>query len=333
MWWGKKRSPDEISQGIYAVFIRMNSGETSAVDREYFENWKEQNPEALVIYRKIEYLWNELGIHAMNMAPEDIHENLKQTEFNKRHNLSYPKISIAASVILIVSIFLGFQFYSKDSVFSYRTARGERMVISLEDGSNVHLNSLSDVDVLYSDSERTITLNRGEALFEVAHDENRKFFVQTAHGSIQALGTDFNISVESDDIKVTIIDGTVLIKSKQHIDQSVIGEVATVGEQVLIDSHGNLQSTTIENVTTIIAWTKGKLIFSGEPLHQALEKVNLHSKHNIRVKDPRLRNLPLFGIFNTGDTPGFIGAIEEAFPIKSIEVSGSTTLLLYRTDG
>ena len=333
MRWGKKRSPDEVGQNIYDVFIRMNSGETSEVDREYFENWKEQNPEALVTYRKIEYLWNELGIHAMGMAPEDIHEYLKQTEFNKNHYLSYPKISIAASVILIVSIFFGIQFYSKDSAFSYQTERGERMVISLEDGSNVHLNSLSEVDVLYNDSERTIKLKRGEALFVVAHDENREFFVQTAHGSIQAIGTEFNISVVSDDIKVTIIDGTVLIKSKQNIDESVIVEIATVGEQIVIDSHGKLQSTTIENVTTIIAWTKGKLIFSGEPLHQALEKVNLHSKHHIRVKDPRLRNLPLFGVFNTGDTPGFVSAIEEAFPIKSIEVSGSTTLLLYSTDG
>ena len=333
MWWGQKRSPDDVSQDIYDVFIRMNSGETSEVDREYFENWKEQNPEAFVKYRNIEYLWKELGIHTMEMAPEDIHKYLKQTEFNKPHYLSYPKISIAVSAILVVSILLGVQFYSKNSTLSYQTERGERMVINLEDGSNVHLNSLSGVDVFYSDSERTIKLTRGEALFIVAHDENREFLVQTAHGIIQAIGTEFNISVVSDDIKVTIIHGTVLIKPKQAIVESVIEEVATVGEQVLIDSHGKTQSTIIENTSEIIAWTKGKLIFSGEPLHEAVEKVNLHSKHHIRVKDPRLQNLPLFGVFNTGDTSGFISAIEEAFPIKSIEVSGSTTLLLYRADG
>jgi transmembrane sensor len=333
MWWNKNQSSDEINQDVYDVFLRMNSGETTESDQKYFEDWKEKNPELLVKYQEMDDLWNELGIYATDTPADDDHEYRGKDKPGPTRYLRHPGLAIAASIILVVSIFSGLHFFPGENVLHYQTERGERLVVSLEDGSNIHLNSLTDVHVTFDEHKRIIKLNKGEALFDVAHDENRKFIVQTIHGSIQAVGTEFNISVISDDIEVTIIEGTVLVKSNVNDLVPAIEEIATVGEQILIDSRGIIESKIMEDAGQVIAWTRGKLVFSGEPLHQALEKINLHSKHNILVKDPRLRDLPLFGVFNTGDTLGFISAIQEAFPVQPLEVSGNATLLTYRTDG
>lgn len=333
MWWNRNQSSDEINQDVYDVFLRMNSGETTESDRKYFENWKERNPELLPQYQEMNNLWNELGIYATDMSSNEVHGYKEENSSMLTGYLRHPGLAIAASVMLLVSVFASLHYYSIPDFLQYTTERGERLVVSLEDGSNIHLNSLTDMDVIFDANRRLIKLNKGEALFEVAHDKNRKFIVQTIYGSIQAVGTEFNVNVISDDIKITIIEGTVLVKANKNDHHPAISEVVVVGEQVLIDDRGIIESTSIKNAEQVIAWTRGKLVFSGEALHLALEKINLHSKHSILVKDPRLRDLPLYGVFNTGDTLGFISAIEQAFPVQPLEVSGNATLLTYRTDG
>jgi transmembrane sensor len=332
MWWNKNQFSNEISDDVYDIFLRMNSGETTELDIQYFEDWKEKNPDLLVKYKETENLWHELGIHAMETNPEQLHEGNEGFRSKLTNNLLHSKLAIAASVILIISFLGSLHFLSIPDFLHYKTERGERLVVSLEDGSNIHLNSLTDVHVKFDENKRIIKLNKGEALFDVAHDENRKFTVQTLHSSIQAVGTEFNVSVISDDIEITIIEGTVLIRPIENDHNSNISEIAVVGDQILIDSNGLIESSTMENTEQVIAWTRGKLVFSGEPLYQALVKINLHSRHDILVKDSRLRNLPLFGVFNTGDTLGFISAIQEAFPVEPLEVSGNATLLTYKTD-
>ncbi len=332
MFWNSNESSYAINKDVYDVFMKMNSGETSDSDNQFFEVCKKNNPDLLEEYDELESLWNELGVHAIETSLVDTQKQETNSTSGRATHFLNPRLAIAASIVLLAS-FIGILNFSWNSDFlHYKTERGERLVVSLEDGSNVHLNSLTDVQVNIDESKRIIKLIKGEALFDVAHDESRKFIVQTTHGSIQAIGTEFNVSVISDDIEITIIEGTVLVKSNENDRDSEVSEIAVVGEQVLIDSFGIIESSKMEDAEQVIAWTRGKLVFSGEPLYQALLKINLHSKHNILVKDPRLRNLPLFGVFNTGDTLGFISAIEEAFPVQPLEVSVNATLLTYRTD-
>ena len=56
------------------------------------------------------------------------------------------------------------------------TSPGERRTIALADGTQVALNG--DSSISYDrDAPRTITVNRGEAVFDVRHDEARLFVV------------------------------------------------------------------------------------------------------------------------------------------------------------
>ena len=57
---------------------------------------------------------------------------------------------------------------------SYSTVRGEQRIQRLPDGSVLHLNTDSAVTVRYSRTDRLVTLDRGQALFEVAHQDERR---------------------------------------------------------------------------------------------------------------------------------------------------------------
>ena len=59
--------------------------------------------------------------------------------------------------------------YAQD-VELYRTRLGERREVRLADGSRIHLNTASTVEVSLREDSRRVRLVKGEALFEVAHD-------------------------------------------------------------------------------------------------------------------------------------------------------------------
>src|SRR5690606_14897892 len=212
----------------------------------------------------------------------------------------------------------------------FQTERGEQLVVNLDDGSTVQLNSLSRIEARFDDRTRTVTLFEGEALFTVARDPDRKFLVRTGRGRVEALGTRFNVRTAVDDVVVTVLEGTVLVSTEDTEPAEMQSEVATQGQQVLVARAGQIQRREAPKLEQVIAWSQGKLIFSGEPLHQAVERVDRHSKHTVVLKDDRLRDLPIYGIFNTGDTRGFVSALEQAYPLRPVEVSASTTVLVYR---
>ncbi len=112
-----------------------------------------------------------------------------------------------------------------------------------------------------------------------------------------------------------------------------MAQIAVEGEQVSIDPSGTMQAVKKTDVEKIVAWTRGKLIFSGESLREAIEKVNRYSKHRIDLRDAELKELPLYGVFNAGDTAGFISALEQTYRLRAIEISKNRTLLVKAPDG
>jgi len=77
---------------------------------------------------------------------------------------------------------------------TYRTALGERRAVTLADGSQITLDSSSEVMVRYSANARALTLVRGQARFDVTHDVERPFTV-TANGRRSSLRARHSMSI------------------------------------------------------------------------------------------------------------------------------------------
>ena len=78
------------------------------------------------------------------------------------------------------------------------------------------------------------------------------------------------------------------------------------------------------------SWSRGRLVFRGTPLAEALEEVNRYSTRKLRLADPSLASLPVGGNFIAGDSELIVSAFAAALPLRSVDGGGGEILLFRR---
>lgn len=112
--------------------------------------------------------------------------------------------AIAAS-LAVAGVYLG-----SERPVGYATRKGEKRVVSLDDGSVITLNTSTRLQVRYTKGRRQIHLTEGEALFDVAKDHRRPFVVTARNADVQAVGTSFTVSnVSNAPVEVLVREGIV----------------------------------------------------------------------------------------------------------------------------
>jgi transmembrane sensor len=106
-------------------------------------------------------------------------------------------------------------------VAHYETPRGQPRDIRLADGSTVHLDGATSVDVTLDRKQRLVVLDRGEAYFDVAHEKDRPFVVHAAASEMRVLGTAFNVDIGRGDVKLAVYRGRVRFGGSAPDAQSV----------------------------------------------------------------------------------------------------------------
>ena len=113
----------------------------------------------------------------------------------------------------------------------------------LADGTKVWLNSASRL--IYPQSfmgkERRVVLS-GEAFFDVAHDAERPFIVETSRMNVKVLGTRFNVNDydDNEEVSTTLVNGSVeIVSGGQQAFRLVPGEQA-YGEEDELEKNGKV---------------------------------------------------------------------------------------------
>ena len=116
--------------------------------------------------------------------------------------------AIAIALVLAVS----FYFLNDPSL---STDYAEQKIVDLADGTQLTLNANSRVIVEYTGRLRKLTLVKGEAMFNVAHEPQRPFEVIIGDRKVIALGTSFQVRRDdsrAEGFTVTLIEGRVAIE-------------------------------------------------------------------------------------------------------------------------
>ncbi len=172
-------------------------------------------------------------------------------------------IGIAASFI---AMFVVFNFFKSNQIL-VETHFGEHKSVVLKDGSEVILNSKSAISYNQDnwENDRTLTLS-GEAYFKVA--KGKTFSVKTENGTVEVLGTQFNVNSTEDFFDVTCFEGKVRVTtndSQNHI---------LTPQKSIRKINGNETLKRLAN-TNQPTWISGESTFENVPLYyviQALEK-------------------------------------------------------------
>jgi ferric-dicitrate binding protein FerR (iron transport regulator) len=167
------------------------------------------------------------------------------------------------------------------------THNGQHLAFTLEDGSQITLNSNSNLTypVVFSDSDRVVTL-KGEAFFEVAKDSKRPFKVITGNVTTTALGTSFNINYPgfTDAAEISLLSGVVQVEVENKSDD-VEKLILEPGEQVRVVQGGSVSEITEFDLLEISGWKDGVLYFKEADILKIVEILEVWYDVNITVID------------------------------------------------
>ena len=97
------------------------------------------------------------------------------------------------------------------------------------------------------------------------------------------------------------------------------GEPGTIelsaGEELRVSHGGEMTVNPKADLEAATAWRAGKLIFRAERLADAVRRVNRYSPSQIEIDDKPLAERRISGVFEEGDTEGFVDAIGRYLPV------------------
>jgi transmembrane sensor len=311
-----------------AWVARFDGGPLSAGETVQFQEWVSQSAahrDAIIQYGG---LWSEFDnlrtLTAASKREPDAFADARRPFWN---GASRRWFAAALAASLVGVIVLGATYWERATpppvtVF-YDTAVGAQRNITLPDGSTVTLNTDSRIAVAMSAERRDVHLERGEAYFEVTHDERRPFSVFAGKGVVRDIGTAFDVRLLSRAVDVSVISGSIEVSARTS-QVGPAGEteaplgVIRAGRAVTFDEKIE-RSQQISNVdmNRKLAWRQGVLIYAGEPLERMADDIDRYAGIKVEFADPKLRARLVGGSFKISQIDAAFVALKDNFGIES----------------
>lgn len=197
----------------------------------------------------------------------------------------------------------------------YVTAKGERLEITLPDGSNVSLNTDTALDVEFSEGQRLVRLRRGQAIFSVAKDSARPFLVQAGDRQVRATGTLFDVYLAQDRLQVVLAEGEVVV-TRLHPGERTAPPVRLSPGQALVARGGAADEVQTRDARRALRWRDGFVEFDDTSLAEAVAEMNRYSERPVVLRDARTGALRISGVFRTDEPEQFLNVIQEVLPVR-----------------
>lgn len=273
-----------------------------------------QDEDALTTAAEYEMLWaksSQLELDDdLSQVLLDCEESIAaETQPHTARNRLLP-VSIAACCLVAIVALFSYQAMPS----GYSTQIGEQRVVVLEDGTRVTLNTDTKIDVKLG-AVRLVRLIKGEGYFDVAHDIERPFIVETSAGRTQALGTEFSVRINNDSTMVTVVEGSVSVTGA-----NAAAKIPTLspGESVTLLSDGTPTPKETVDTTAIRYWREGKVYFEDERLDNSVTEFNRYLDRKLIISTKELNDLRIGGIFQASDVDAFLFALGEAYDVEAI---------------
>jgi transmembrane sensor len=230
-------------------------------------------------------------------------------EARSRRPFRIGTLSLAASLLLAVGV--GAYVWVVPEGGRYATPIGGVASVAMTDGSRVTLNTDTEIRVSLTLTERRVDLRRGEAFFEVAKDPKRPFVVSAGGKRVIAVGTQFSVRRDAEDVEVVVTEGKVRV---EDAGETVLtpGSIAHAGDAGVL-----VQRKTIPEAQEHLSWRTGVLMFRDETLGEAVAEFNRYNVRQIVIADPKVADLRIEGNFRATNVDAFVRLLESGFPVHA----------------
>lgn len=239
-------------------------------------------------------------------------------------------ISAAAAVLVMMGLSA---FWANSPVYNVLhpiketmvfTRAGESKLVSMPDGSRIHLNENSILTYTnrFSIASREIAL-QGEAFFEVAKDARHPFKVRAGNAAVTVLGTSFNVSENKSDssVMVAVKEGLIALQGN-HTEKMLL----TAGKAALAPRSGDLIACPEANVDNYFSWMAGDLHFDGTPLREVALELQQIYHVPIRLDGAALAGIHLTLQYKHAPLTAVLDVICNSLELQYVNVKGTIIL-------
>ncbi len=175
--------------------------------------------------------------------------------------------------------------------------------VTLKDGTGMHVDARSRIEVEYTDDARIVYVQAGSAVFDVAKDSLRPFIVRTHLVDATAVGTRFGVSIDPG-VTTTVAEGIVKVTIR---GQRTAGAAIMLhaGDELRVPDGGVAMPTQSKvNAERKLEWATGWLVFEGQTIGEIVNQLNRRNAVQIEIDQPEIagRRMPGFQRFRV-DSP------------------------------
>ncbi|QFT55409.1 DUF4880 domain-containing protein [Microbulbifer sp. THAF38] len=291
----KQKIPEEVLLQAVSWRVRLGSGEAVDSDRDACQQWLSESPLHGLAWQRFEQMESPLD-KAARQAPHLAHSALRQTdaEIRRLNRRSALKTMGGGALGLFAVGLVGYDKGLMERLSADFSSGGEPSHYTLDDSSQVWLNTDSAVEWESGVESRSLMLTRGEMQMTSAADP-RPMQVSVPQGRIVSSGARFFLRNGGNHTILQVVDGgvQVLPKTGSKPFAAKVGEAYRLsgGEPLALDS----------KVFDYSGWIDGVLSARRMPLAGLLEELSRYRTGFLRC-DPKLDNYLVSGVFQLHDT-------------------------------
>jgi len=338
------KTSEQVLMESASWVAQLDKGKLSTRDQLALAEWMARSPQHARTLKQMTKLWGGIDLAFDEVIKPS--SDISIWAIIKSWIIVRP-IRFAATAMLSLMVVVAFSIFFIPSSTSntpqnyqvFQVAKGDKITQTLSDGSKLHLNTDTLVEVQFSNTTRTLRLLRGEAFFDVAKDPSRPFHVYAGEARIAAIGTAFSVKLDRGSVDVIVSEGKIRFDRVEAVAGKTLKQVkksVKIDTPVFMEAGQAMEfAGEIQKVAEIddaylnkeLAWQRGEIIFSGDNLESVVNEMNRYSAKTIVISDKHLRTLRVSGTFKSDDISAILEALELTMGIEVENGAGNTIYL------
>ncbi|MGN6825948.1 FecR family protein [Paucibacter sp. M5-1] len=333
-----------VAEEAAAWIARLHGPDRSAEMDRKFREWVSRSPAHGYAFERCTDIWTDVA----SMKPEQIVAGMagakaRDTLARERR---WQRMRWPLGALLAVSVVVAaYALHRWLAVAVYATEVGGQQQVLLADGTRISLNTDTRVRVELDSARRTVSLDAGEVMFEVAKDPLRPFVVRAGGSEVIAVGTVFSVRVPGRSsegregreaaLAVALIEGAVTVQPVSAGQEAGMapqqritlqpGERMRLAKPQTVSTAPALVQIDRPPLEPLFAWKHGKAIFENVSLGEAVAEMNRYSPISV-VLFGNVASLRVGGAYDIGDARGFVRAVAELHGLQVREQAGRLEL-------
>jgi ferric-dicitrate binding protein FerR (iron transport regulator) len=235
-------------------------------------------------------------------------------------------IRIAATLAIVAMSYIVWQYtIPSENQLEVVSNNGVDKII-LNDGSLVWLRDKESKVAYYEKKSEGVRYAKfeGEALFEIAKDENHPFIIECGDAKVRVLGTSFSLKTNADQVELTVLTGKVNFSSSTNTE----GMEVLPLEKAIYKSNGTMEKLTAnqQDINAVTINTDYNMQFSNTLMNEVVDHLERKFNVSIKLSDKNIRNCMITMDFTDQSLEKSLQLITDVLNV-TYEVQGKTVTI------